>query len=233
EDGEVGPDGLPLGQGAPPSGTLTPATAAQDLLAELAVITRERPNDSRHVLVTLPRDWAPDPEVVSAQLDALEAVPWVRLQPVAALIGLADPGIDRGTLPDREVRDAEIRAGTVAGIRQAVDRRRDLAEMVDDPDAVVGDAELELLAPLAVAWRQNVDGRDALLDASRDLTAALAAGVRAQAPTEIVNLISRSGDLTLRVTNDLPWDVDVVVGLRPSDPRLRVDETIPVTIPAQ
>ncbi|NTW40510.1 MAG: hypothetical protein HGA44_11600, partial [Cellulomonadaceae bacterium] len=54
---------------------VTGATAAADLLAELAVITRERPNQSRGMLLTVPRTWAPDPAIAAAQLAALESAP--------------------------------------------------------------------------------------------------------------------------------------------------------------
>src|SRR5690606_8220470 len=88
--------------------TTTPATAAQDVLAELAVVTRERPSDSRHLLLTVPRDWHPDPEIASAQLAALSASPWVRTESVSALVGAPDPEVERGTLPEQRSEGDEI-----------------------------------------------------------------------------------------------------------------------------
>lgn len=230
--GRVGPM---LGDGTAPAGAgaVTGATAAQDLLAELAVITRERPNDSRHVLLTAPRDWAPDAEVVAAQLEALAVAPWVRLEPVSALIGLANPEIDRGTLPDRQVSEAEVGGPEIGALGRAGERRAALAEILPDPAAVIGDPELETLALVGTAWRERPAGRARMIDAAQAAADAIADGVRAEPPTEVVNLISRSGDLPLHVRNDLTEPVDVVVGLRPSDQRLRADETVPVTIPAE
>ncbi|MGJ0223766.1 DUF6049 family protein, partial [Streptococcus pyogenes] len=77
---------------------LTPATAAQDVLAELAVVTRERPSDSRHLLLTVPRDWDADPAVATAQLTALASVPWVRTASLADLTADAADVVARGSL---------------------------------------------------------------------------------------------------------------------------------------
>jgi hypothetical protein len=215
------------------SGPVTAATAAQDLLAELAVITRERPSDSRHVLLTVPRDWSPDPERADAQLAALASAPWVRPEPVSALAGLADPEIDRGTLPTREVAGTEIDSTVITALQGSVQRREAVAAMVPDPAPLLGDGELEVLAALGVAWRADTVGRDALVGASDAVTAAITDGVSVEATSDILNLISTSGAVPVHVRNDLDQPVDVTVGLRPSDPRLRADETVPVTVPPE
>ena len=232
-DGVDRGDAPPAEPVTPPRRSVTPAEAAQDLLAELAVITRERPSDARHLLLTVPRDWHPDVDVARAQLDALGAAPWVRTQPVSALLGAADPGIDRGTLPEREVREAEERGPEIAAVRTAVDRRAGLAGMVAEPETLLGDVEREVLAPVSVAWREDPAGRSAIVDASRAATAVLADAVTVEPPSDVVNLISTSGDLSVQVRNALPEPVDVTVGLRPTDLRLRVDEPVPVTIPGE
>src|SRR5690606_4715062 len=105
-------------------------------------ITRERPNDARHMLLTVPRDWHPDPDVASAQLRALEAAPWVRPESVAALIGAAETGVDRGTLPEREVAGTEIAPSAIDAVADAVTIREGLAQMLQDPQAVLGDTVL-------------------------------------------------------------------------------------------
>jgi len=213
---------------------VTPATAAQDLLAELAVITRERPNDSRHVLLTVPRDWAPDVDVVRAQLAALAAAPWTRLEPVSALIGLADPELDRGTLPARTPLDEEIGGSEITALTDALDLRRQLVGMLTDPASALGDTELELLAPLSVAWRADPAERSALVGRSRASTAALADAVSVSPTTEDgINVLSSSAELPVNVTNALTEAVTVSVRLRADDPRLRAEDAVEVTIPAE
>lgn len=208
----------------------TAVTARQDVLAELAVITRERPSDARHLLVTVPRDWSPRTTVAAAQLEALDAAPWAETEPLSALVGTPDPGVDRGTLPDTVVAESEIPATDLATLQRATAERADLADMLTDPAAVLGDADREILLPASVAWRSDPVGRAAVVAASVARTQALADGVVVP-PSSTVNLISTSGELPVRVANTLDQEVTVEVALRPGDSRLRADEPRTVTIP--
>lgn len=218
----------------PPTTALTPATAAQDLLAELAVITRERPNDARHVLATVPRDWTPDVAVTRAQLEALADAPWVRLEPVSALVGLADPEIDRGTLPARAAEDSEVTRGEMTALTAALERRASLVSMLTDPASSLGDPELETLAPLSVAWRADTAGRAWLVNRARASTEVLADAITVTPTTpDGINVLSTSADLPVNIANGLDEDVSVVVRLRPDDPRLRARDTVEVTVPAE
>ena len=215
---------------APVSAPVTGATAAQDLLAELAVITRERPATARHMLVTVPRSWDPDTDVVEAQLSAILEAPWVRAEPVTALIGAAQPEVDRGTLPARDVAGTEVSPTALDQVRTAVTMRERLATIVPDPEAVLGDVELELLAPTSVAWRDDPRGRTAAVNASRATTEELRAGVSVE-PGPAVNLVSTSGELPVDVINTLAQEVTVLVALIPGDRRLIADEAVPATVP--
>lgn len=223
---DAGPDDATVAR----SGVVTPAVAGQDLLAELAVITRERPSDGRHMLVTVPRDWSADAALVDGQLDAVTAVPWVSFEPLSALVGLADPEIDRGTLPDRAVDDAEVDVTTLGTVRDAVERRTNLASIVASPELLLGDLELEQLAPASVAWRADPAGRAQSVQASYDATRALSGAVTVQPPPSQLNLIGASANVPVQVTNTLDQPVTVVVGLRPLDPRLVADERLTITL---
>nr|WP_297429066.1 DUF6049 family protein [uncultured Actinotalea sp.] len=209
----------------------TPATAAQDLLAELAVITRERPTDSRHVLATLPRDWSPDPAVVEAQLTALAAAPWVRGEPVTALVGAAEPGVDRGTLPARVVGEREVSGALLQDVAAAVAQRTALAAMVPRPELLLGDGDLEVLAPTSVAWRERPADRRELAAGAQARTAALAEAV-AVVPGSDLTIIATSAGMPVRLTNALDQDVSVVVDLRPDSARLRSNGAVATTVPA-
>lgn len=209
----------------------TPATAAQDLLAELAVITRERPTDGRHVLATLPRDWSPDAAVVDAQLTALDAAPWVRLEPVTALVGAAEAGVDRGTLPRRVVAEREVPGALLADVAASVAERAALAAMVERPEALLGDADLELLAPTSVAWRERPRERSTLAEGAAARTAALREAV-AVVPGSDLTIIASSAGMPIRLTNALDQDASVVVDVRPDSARLRSDGGVATTVPA-
>jgi hypothetical protein len=220
------------GVGAPADddGQRTPALLAQDILAELAVITRERPSDSRHLLVTVPRDWSPEVAQVQAQLAAITSAPWVRTESVSGLVGAPETGVDRGSLPNRSLQDVEIPSAELAAVQEAVTERRRLASMVADPDALLGDAGLEVLAPVSVAWRTEPVGRTVLVSRAEAATQALRNAVSVQ-PGATINLISASGGLPIRVENSLPQEVTVEVILQPGDTRLRADDSVTTAIP--
>lgn len=231
-DGSPG-DGDPVTGGAPgpPTAPTTPATAAQDLLAELAVITRERPSDGRHVLMTVPRDWAPDADVASAQLAALSAAPWVQPTPLAALLGLPDDDVDRGTLPVRIVRPSEVNAAQLGAARRALDTRARLAQMIPEPEMLMAGADEELLSLTSVAWRSEPARRAEALEATVARTEALRDAVHAPAGSTL-NVISTNVELPVRVANDLDQPVTITVALRPGDARLIAEEERTVTVPA-
>ena len=213
------------------SSQLTGATAGQDLLAELAVITRERPNEIRRLLVTVPRDWQPDGAVLDAQLTALSSAPWVRPQSVSTLIGSPESEVERGTLPAHAALAAEISASRVDALRVAVTGRADLATMVPDPAGLIGDLAQELLTPLSVAWRADPTGRDAVITRVQTRTEALRGAVTVD-PGTVVNLISTTAGLPVRLRNRLDQPATVSVSLQSSNGRLRADAPVKVTIPA-
>ena len=214
-----------------PDAQLTATTAALDLLAELAVITRERPNDGRHLLLTVPRDWQADPTITSAQLTALENAPWVRAESIDALVGASDNGVDRGTLPERAVDPTEMPPSEMATMLAAVADRQALAQVVQNPESLLGDLDAEVIAPVSVAWRADPPGRASVVSRSSAISQSLRGAVAVQ-PIGFINLISKSGELPVQVTNTLDQPVTVVVALRPNDARLVADEPVTVTIPA-
>lgn len=211
---------------------VTPALAAQDLLAELAVVNRERPGTARHLLATVPRDWAAQPAVAAAQLAALAQAPWVDLAGVDELLRTPDPGVDRGTLPVAPTIAGILEAEELAATRTAMAERDTLALMLANPDAVAGDPETELLALASQAWRADPATRSRVMATAAASVNRLRNGVRVD-QSSTVNLISQSGEMPVRVVNTLTQDVTVVVGLEPAEARLVADATVTVTVPAR
>ncbi|MDO8106190.1 DUF6049 family protein [Isoptericola sp. b441] len=209
---------------------VTAATAVADMLAELAVITRERPADSRTMLVVTPRDWDPEVDVARAQLAALADTPWVQLAPLSALADV-QPSADRGTLPDRSTATGEVPGTLLSRMSSTLDRRQALAAIVPDPSRLLGDVEAERLAPTSLAWRSDPAGREALVAAAEARTATLAGAVTVP-KSDAVNLLASSGEVPLRVANALAQPVTVDVRLRPSDARLVARQAVRVEVPA-
>lgn len=210
---------------------LTAATAAQRVLAETAVVARERPNDPRHLLLAPGRDWRPDVAVARAELAALAAAPWVTLSPVSTLIGTADPGVERAALPERATVDGEMAASQIGELRAARTELATFATLVPDPNALVKGTDAVVLAPLSVAWRADPPGRDVVV---RNVVAELAArrtGVFV-VPGSVLNLISQTGTFPVGLRNDLDQDVTVQVALVPENRLLVVAKSESVTVPA-
>ncbi|WP_407345167.1 DUF6049 family protein [Pengzhenrongella phosphoraccumulans] len=222
----------PSGPAESPANPTTPATAAQRVLAETAIIARERPNDPRHVLIAPRRGWSPDVLVARAQLAALTYAPWVALTPLSALIGTADPLVERTDLPERSRSDVELSPTAINAMRTARADLTTFAAVVATPTTLTAGADASVLAPLAVAWRADASGRaDVVQGVVSDLTAR-ASGVTVVAGSGL-NLISQSGTLPIGLSNALDQDVTVQILLEPASRVLVVDAPETVVVPAR
>lgn len=206
-------------------------TATQRILAETAVIARERPAEQRHVLVALPRSWEAEPAVFTARLDALRAAPWVDLAPVDDLLAAAPPAVERAPLPDSGASEGEI---TVAQLR-ALDRSRtDLAAfatVATDPATITRPLEPGFVTPTAVAFRAAQPSRVLAVQHAEQQSAAVRGTLSVETRTPFL-FVAEQEDLPVRVRSTLEQDATVEVVLRPDDPRLRAPERRTVTIPA-
>lgn len=206
-------------------------TATQRLLAETAVIARERPAEQRHVLVALPRSWEAEPDLFTAHLDALRAVPWVDLAPVDDLLASAPPAVERTPLPDGGVGEGEI---TAAQLR-ALDRSRtDLAAFATvaaDPTTITRPLEAGFVTPAAVAFRAAEPSRVLAVQHAEQRSAAVRGSLSVETRAPFL-FVAEQEDLPVRVRSTLEQDATVQVVLRPDDPRLRAPERRTVTIPA-
>ncbi|MGV8966242.1 MAG: DUF6049 family protein [Cellulomonas sp.] len=227
-DAENGSD-----QGAvTPSEPVTAATAAQRVLAETAIIARERPNDPRHVLIAPHRGWAPDVGVAHAQLAVLADAPWITLTPLSGLLGTADPGVERISLPERSKSGRELAPSSIDSMRAARDTLTTFSTIVPNPAALTAGADAAVLAPLSVAWRADANGRAAVVqEVVGDLTAR-ASGVSVMTGSGL-NLISQAGTLPIGLRNVLDQDVTVQISLVPASRVLVVDGPQTVVVPAQ
>ena len=219
----------PIGAPAAPT---TAATAGQRVLAETAIIARERPNDPRHVLIAPRRDWSPDVGVARAQLAALANAPWVTPTPLSGLIGTADPRVERTDLPERSKVDSELAPTAIGAMRTARTDLTAFAAIVANPAALTADADVAVLAPLSVAWRAEASGRAAVVQGVVDDLTTRASGVSVL-PGSGVNLISQSGTLPIGLSNELDQDVTVQVSLEPTSRVLVVDGAETVVVPAR
>ena len=89
----------------------------------------------------------------------------------------------------------------------------------------------DLVAPLSIAYRGDQDARDAAVQLAGIRAEQVQSGIRVIGRADVL-LISDTGNLPVRVRNDLPVDATVTVTLQPDDPRLIVETSPTVVIPA-
>ena len=222
------PDG-PLSAQLTSAQTGTAVSARQRMLAELAIVSRERPAEGRHLLLTAPRDWAPDPSVARAQLESLGSTPWTRLRPVSTLIGAEDSDVARTAPAESAEPEGAITRDQLSTVDSAVADLRTFAQVVPDPASLVGPVEEAARAVTSVSWRADPAGR------STAVAGTVAEVDRIKASVSVVtaknfNIISTGSQIPVQVVNDLDQPVTLRVSLDPDDPRLVAETTDPVTI---
>lgn len=205
--------------------------ATQRLLAETAVIARERPAEARHVLVALPRGWDPDAEAFQARLAALEAAAWVDVAPVDELLAAPVPGDARTPLPDDTPAEGEIPPSQLHALDRTRAELAAYATLVPDPAALTRPLEPDFVTPAAVAYRAAPEARDAAVQHAAQAAQNVMDGVSIQRGSPIL-LLAEEQSLPVRVANELPQDVEVQVVLRPDDPRLKAPQRPTTTVPA-
>lgn len=199
---------------------VTAATAAQRVLAETAVLARSDDARSTYVLATTPRDWQPSAAVTQAQLAALGSAPWVDTTTVAEMLtahaaGRADGDeAERASLPASQRSDAELTPAWVNALAAQWRSAGEFAAVVPDPAALLAGLDADLVAPLAVAWRADPDGRAAAIND------AIAGSQRRQSGLEVVlneqfTVISSSAQISVAVRSRLDQPARVRVELRP------------------
>ncbi|WPF82389.1 DUF6049 family protein [Sanguibacter sp. 4.1] len=222
------PDG-PLSAQLTSAQTGTAVSARQRMLAELAIVSRERPAEGRHLLLTAPRDWAPDPSVARAQLESLGSTPWTRLRPVSTLIGAEDSDVARTAPAESAVPEGAITRDQLSTVDRAVADLRSFAQVVPDPASLVAPVDEAARAVTSVSWRTDPAGR------STAVAGMVAEVDRIEASVSVVtaknfNIISTGSQIPVQVVNDLDQPVTLRVSLDPDDPRLVAETTDPVTI---
>ena len=211
----------------------TPAGARQRVLAELAVISRERPGDQRHVLVTVPRGWSPNPAVARAQIAGMDDSPWSSLQPVSTLAAAPDPGVDRTSPAEPSTSLNEL---TPAALESLGKIRADVAQfssVVPDPAALTAPLDEAILAISSVGWRSDTPGRAQAINHIRNEAASITSAITVLGSSDFTIISTGSSIPINNIQNSLPQEATIVVALEPDDPRLVAEKSVTVTVPAQ
>jgi hypothetical protein len=236
-DGPVtayGPDAMLTRLFTAPQGVdagATTATTVQRALAELAVVTREDETEQPHLLIAPGRSWDPDVANVTALTSAFTDAPWVRLAPAATLLD-ADAPDARGDLPTNAVNPDELAPSSVRALADARGRAVAFAGVTSEPAVLLEGVDVEVLAPLSVAWRVAPVGRDALVSSAIADVDARTAGLSI-APVSDLLVTAADSPMSIVVRNDLTVPATVLVAVTPRKACLEVGAIDPVVVEAQ
>lgn len=208
----------------------TTATTVQRMLAELAVLAHDGADQPHDVLIAPSRDWTPDASLVTALLQALRSSPWSRVVPVSALLGAAPEGTERDALPANAVDPAELAPGDVRALADARDATTAFARSIGDSGTLTAGLDQRVLAPLALAWRDDADGRASLVQQVVADTTETRSGLSLTGPPSL-NVISATAPVRFVVHNALDVPATVAVEVEPHKACLRPARSDTVTAP--
>jgi hypothetical protein len=212
------------------TGSRSGAAAGQQLLAELAAITLERPSDRRHVLAVAPRGWDPDPAAVTAAVAALRSAPWVELQGLSAL--RSSRVEERHVTPryGKSYGRAELPASHVQAVTGTyLDVLRFSSALVT-PEPVRDRLLGRTLSLVSAAWRTDKDGLAAARAPLEREVGSLVQGVHIVRGSSRPFFLASEAALPVYVANGTPYTVQVNVTLQPRSGRLVVERPVTVEI---
>jgi hypothetical protein len=209
----------------------------QRLVAETAMITEERPNRQRTVLIAPPKRWNPDSEVARQLVAAYTKTPWIKPTAVDELA--ATPGDVERQQPayPKDAQRAEISQRYVAAVARLAKGVAAFSGVLTDSTDLVSSYRNALLRAESSAW---ANGRGRVTVAGTSYLAGLRRGLDSQQDKVrilsrgTVTLSSKSGTIPVTIANDLEQPVTVQLALRARvSNRLHVDNPPPFRVDAK
>lgn len=209
-------------------GDIAPSGNGQAELAQslLTVIGRE---EAAPLLVSLDRQWIESAQTVTDTAQRLQAMPWFAPMDAPGLLALQTPELT--TAQTDEASPDVLSVDRLRQLLETAESVRQTAQIAVDPEAIITGFEPQVLAPLAVAARNQPARQSVLIHHATTQAIAMRNPIQL-VPGSVVNLISQSGELPVQLTNDLEVDAEVMVILRPNHARLIAHPSEPVIVPA-
>ena len=211
----------------------------QRFLAETELITLQRPNAPRSLVVAAPRYWSVDPQTATQLLQTATTTPWLTSVPLSAVRAVEPPELPRvvAEYPD-SARAAELPADYLAGVRRSRTELLRFTEILAGPGPTAQAYTAARLRTESGSWRR-ADGRPGVTAAGRSFARRIDNNLEAlRSQVSIVGggtvtLSSHSGTIPVTVRNDLPQPVSIEVYAESTrEDRLQVEQPEPVVVPA-
>lgn len=233
---------MPEDQGG---GELTSLDSRQMVLGLSALTYRERPNDSRAMVLAVDRAGmlglsspltAEDSDPLAASnlsenLEALMGASWVQPETVSDMLKLDPSEAERQKLPAEQVANGEI-----AGFQmdQLASAQRDIstyATLSEDPSIILDPTRDAVFRSFATALRSNPTVRDSIISDVQGVSTQFSSALSVQ-PSSTINVISEATELPLHIDNELPVSAGVVIRIDSHDNRLAGQGDVTVKLPA-
>ncbi|OUE30363.1 Chromosome partition protein Smc [Clavibacter michiganensis] len=197
--------------------------ALAQLSATLAADAREA--DGHVVVAGLERGWAASDGRLGELLDAIQALPYSDTAPLTSALGSASVPLQVVDHPE----DAD-RVNRVAGSLSLEAQVAAFSKAVERPELITGQQRLLLLATLSNRWRDDADGAVTVQDGYIAQADAILSSVAIT--TRQNTVISDTSSLLINVSNALDQPVTVRMTIIAGSGRIRVDDSVVVTVPA-
>lgn len=217
-------------------GNLTDFDARQLARGTTAVITRQRPDQVRHVLLLVERDSASNMDV-KALNDRLSAInnswstpaPLTELEQLASTKASDGTEIEREPLPVSSTDPYRINEQELATASKTVSTTQNMVSIYNEPAKIAGSTLRLTEVATSSAWRQ---GKFMVVIDDVGCRNKIIGNMLRTLPSSTINLIDSSAHLPVRVSNDTSQPAKVTIHLRPSRSLLRSKGDTTAVIPA-
>ena len=217
-------------------GNLTDFDARQLARGTTAVITRQRPDQVRHVLLLVERDSASNMDVKDLN-DRLSAInnswstpaPLTELEQLASTKASDGTEIEREPLPVSSTDPYRINEQELATASKTVSTTQNMVSVYNEPAKIAGSTLRLTEVATSSAWRQ---GKFMVVIDDVGCRNKIIGNMLRTLPSSTINLIDSSAHLPVRVSNDTSQPAKVTIHLRPSRSLLRSKGDTTAVIPA-
>ena len=217
-------------------GNLTDFDARQLARGTTAVITRQRPDQVRHILLLVERNSASNLDVKDLN-DRLSAInnswstpaPLTELEQLASTKASDGTEIEREALPVSSTDPYRISEQELATASKTVSTTQNMVSIYNEPAKIAGSTLRLTEVATSSAWRQ---GKFMVVIDDVGCRNKIIGNMLRTLPSSTINLIDSSAHLPVRVSNDTSQPAKVTIHLRPSRSLLRSKGDTTAVIPA-
>ena len=217
-------------------GNLTDFDARQLARGTTAVITRQRPDQVRHILLLVERNSASNMDVKDLN-DRLSAInnswstpaPLTELEQLASTKASDGTEIEREALPVSSTDPYRISEQELATASKTVSATQNMVSIYNEPAKIAGSTLRLTEVATSSAWRQ---GKFMVVIDDVGCRNKIIGNMLRTLPSSTINLIDSSAHLPVRVSNDTSQPAKVTIHLRPSRSLLRSKGDTTAVIPA-